>query len=130
MPGPSEFKPHAVYRYFSGDGRLLYIGMGLSPGTRMADHQRKHPDWFPEVRGVTLEWFPDEYAARVAERIAVILEKPAHNGTYANDPSVDLAANRVLDQIRIDRRALSQANLRIRELKTQIAALTGGNAAI
>jgi hypothetical protein len=54
---------HAVYRCYSDLGELLYVGTTGHLGRRLAAHAEKI--WFLQVRGITLEWYPDEFEARV-----------------------------------------------------------------
>jgi hypothetical protein len=77
---PQEFSDvyrQAVYRCFGGDGRVLYIGTTGRLGRRLAAHAEKI--WFLEVCGITLEWYPDEKSATIAERRAIRIEQPKYN---------------------------------------------------
>lgn len=77
---PQEFSDadrQAVYRCFGEDGRVLYIGTTGRLGRRLAAHAEKI--WFLEVRGITLEWYPDEKTATTAERRAIRIEQPKYN---------------------------------------------------
>lgn len=68
----------ALYRHFDADGRLLYVGISLSPTYRL----RQHHDcsaWFQSIANVTVEWFPDRSAAMAAERQAIKAESPEFN---------------------------------------------------
>ena len=73
---------HAVYRCYSDQGALLYIGTSGNLGRRMAAHAEKV--WFVQVRGVTLEWYADELAALNAERRAIHVEHPKYNVQHKN----------------------------------------------
>lgn len=68
---------HAVYRCYSDQGVLLYIGTTGQLGKRLAAHAQKA--WFVQVRGITLEWYPDEFEALNAERRAIHVEHPKFN---------------------------------------------------
>jgi predicted GIY-YIG superfamily endonuclease len=74
----------AVYRCFSEGGQLLYVGTTGNLGRRLAEHAQKI--WFLEVRGITLEWFPDEVRALAAERRAIFVERPKYNLAHKNAP--------------------------------------------
>jgi predicted GIY-YIG superfamily endonuclease len=67
----------AVYRCYSGEGRLLYIGMTADAGGRLGSHSEKI--WFLQVRGISLEWFPGHDEAAAAERLAIQVERPVYN---------------------------------------------------
>jgi hypothetical protein len=111
--------PYYVYRCFASGGQLLYIGSARSPGTRLADHQRKH-DWFAQVRGITIEEYPNEFEARAAERRAVFIERPKHNDTWSANRSADITADCALR--REERRAQREAS-QVTALKQRIADL-------
>jgi hypothetical protein len=68
---------YAVYRCYSGDGELLYIGSSGKLGRRLGSHAEKV--WFQQVRGITLEWYADELSALNAERRAIHVEHPKYN---------------------------------------------------
>lgn len=81
----------AVYRCFSGDGQLLYIGTTGNLGRRLAEHAQKI--WFLEACGITLEWYPDEASAQMAERRYIQIEHPKYNVVY-RDAGPDLMPRR------------------------------------
>lgn len=68
---------HALYRFYSDAGQLLYVGTSGEFGKRFASHAQKI--WFLEVRGITLEWYATEDGALKAERRAIHVEHPKHN---------------------------------------------------
>ena len=70
----------AIYRLFSNSGELLYVGISMSPQTRIYQHSRK--PWYSQMdrsRTVVGPWFPDKAAARLAEATAIVAENPLHN---------------------------------------------------
>lgn len=71
-------RAHALYRFFSSDGRLLYIGITVSVLGRWAGHERDKP-WWPEVASATLTHYPSREAVLAAEREAIVAEQPEHN---------------------------------------------------
>ena len=73
---------YAVYRLYSGDGQLLYVGFTGQLNFRFGDHAKKF--WFTQVRGITLEWYVDELDARNAERRAIHVEHPKYNIQHRN----------------------------------------------
>jgi len=70
----------AVYRHFSKDGQLLYVGKSVNPFERLSGHIRRG-DWPYEIAAVTLQWFDDETAALDAEHLAIMVENPIWNAT-------------------------------------------------
>jgi predicted GIY-YIG superfamily endonuclease len=71
---------YAVYRCYSDQGELLYIGETGDLGKRLASHAGKL--WFVQVRGITLEWYADELDALKAERRAIHVEHPKYNKVH------------------------------------------------
>ena len=73
---------YAVYRCFTDQGELLYIGETGDLAKRLGDHAKKL--WFAQVRGITLEWYADELDALNAERRAIHVEHPKYNVIHRN----------------------------------------------
>lgn len=70
----------ALYRLFSTDGSLLYIGVTLDPEKRFAAHAYTKK-WWPEVDPIRtrIEWFDDRATAESAELAAIRVESPRYN---------------------------------------------------
>ena len=68
-----------VYRCYTDQGQLLYVGETGDLGKRLADHAKKL--WFVQVRGITLEWYADELDALKAERRAIHVEHPKYSAS-------------------------------------------------
>ncbi|RZF06008.1 hypothetical protein C0R05_24555 [Streptomyces albidoflavus] len=111
----------AVYRLFSADGTLLYIGSSYAPDRRCAVHRRK--SWWPLVARREEEWHPNRSAAYTAESNAIRAEAPLHNRMCKTDyeapvtPAVlgRIADNRVRGKVsgeaaRVQRRAIHKAS--------------------
>lgn len=76
--GIGESVKTALYRHFDGEGRLLYVGVSLSPTYRL----RQHLDcsaWYQSIATVAIEWFPSRASALSAERAAIKAERPEFN---------------------------------------------------
>ena len=67
-----------LYRHFSEEGELLYVGVSLSPVHRLVGH-RKGSHWFGLIRRVEIEEFATREEALKAETVAIISEQPLHN---------------------------------------------------
>jgi hypothetical protein len=74
----SPGRPAALYRLFSADGTLLYIGIAYNPERRMYAHSLAQP-WWPEVARHEIDWHPDWDTAYDAESAAIEAGKPRHN---------------------------------------------------
>jgi hypothetical protein len=51
-----EGVPTALYRHFDDEGRLLYVGISLSPTYRLSQH-RVSSSWFVRISRISVEWF-------------------------------------------------------------------------
>jgi predicted GIY-YIG superfamily endonuclease len=69
---------HVVYRCWSVDRRLLYVGATNSLVQRKS-HHRKRTSWWGQVAAITTEPHPNRDAALAAERTAIRNEEPLHN---------------------------------------------------
>lgn len=78
----------SLYRHFSADGSLLYVGVSLSWPMRTKAHSRG-AEWFSQIAKVTLEHFPTREEALAAERAAIVSEKPKFNVIH-NRPRVSV----------------------------------------
>jgi predicted GIY-YIG superfamily endonuclease len=74
----SNSQTHALYRFYDATGTLLYVGITADPGARWRSHARGKP-WWHEVRGVSLETYPDRASVLAAETRAIAVENPRHN---------------------------------------------------
>ncbi|WP_431040041.1 GIY-YIG nuclease family protein [Streptomyces sp. P9-1] len=68
----------ALYRLFSSDGSLLYVGISNDPEKRFISHRSKST-WWDQVDGISIEWFSTRFKACQAERAAITTEQPRHN---------------------------------------------------
>lgn len=69
---------HALYRFYGDDGHLLYVGITASPSGRFKQHGQDK-NWWPEVRGISVEWYDDRPAVLAAEARAINVENPNYN---------------------------------------------------
>lgn len=72
----------ALYRHFDADGKLLYVGISLSPTYRLSQH-RDASLWFTQIVRVEIAWFDTREGAMAAEQSAIQAEKPLHNVMHA-----------------------------------------------
>ena len=77
---------YTLYRTYSKDGTLLYVGQSNSWPRRMMEH-RKNASWFSGAQKIEVEHFATKELLDAAERKAIIEEKPSsnivHNGNRA-----------------------------------------------
>lgn len=69
---------HALYRFYSPSGQLLYVGITVDPGNRWKAHAKSKP-WWHDVANVTVTMYPSREAVLDAERAAILAEHPQHN---------------------------------------------------
>lgn len=67
-----------LYRYFNADSVLLYVGITRSISKRHSAHEQ-HSLWFTEHTKMTVEVFPSQHEAAIAEIRAIANEKPKYN---------------------------------------------------
>lgn len=68
----------ALYRLYSADGTLIYVGISKNPEQRWGTHKSEKP-WWQQVARKTVEWFDDRVTAAKAEATAVRVENPLMN---------------------------------------------------
>ena len=71
-------QPHALYRFYSDAGQLLYVGITNNPGNRFSQHQADKP-WWGDVSGISIEQYESREEALAAEARAIHVERPLHN---------------------------------------------------
>lgn len=68
----------ALYRHWDSEGKLLYVGISLSPAYRLSQH-KDTAHWFRRIASTTIEWLPSRLLAIAAEREAIKTEAPECN---------------------------------------------------
>ena len=68
-----------LYRYFSIDEKLLYVGISKDTLERKKQHRRSDAKWKQEYATMTLETFDTRELALIAEKNAIINENPIYN---------------------------------------------------
>ena len=81
--------PTALYHYFDGKDRLLYIGISGNHWLRTLTHVSKS-GWMELAAGSTIARYPSRREALKAERAAIWDERPLFNWQY-NDTAAALA---------------------------------------
>ena len=72
-----------LYRYFDGDGKLLYVGITGDNVKRQSQH-RRNAFWFGQIASATFEHFNSREEAIEAEREAIQTELPEFNIAETN----------------------------------------------
>jgi hypothetical protein len=75
--------PHIVYRFKAEDGRLLYVGVTRTFGSRFEQHVLTKP-WWPEVATIDLTHYRNGVDAHIAEAAAIEIETPEYNVSAPN----------------------------------------------
>jgi predicted GIY-YIG superfamily endonuclease len=75
---PSTVNPLVLYRFFSHDDSLLYVGMTTNPGNRFSAHSVTKP-WWSSVSRIEIEHYQTINELKEAEREAIRREAPRHN---------------------------------------------------
>lgn len=71
-------QPTTLYRLFSADETLLYVGISKHALARIGEHARDKA-WYRDIATMTLVHYPTRADAERAERVAIAAEKPIHN---------------------------------------------------
>ena len=71
-----------LYRFFSDDNELLYVGISNQWRERFHQHEKSQP-WWNEVSHISLERFETREEVAEAERIAIREELPAYNKQHS-----------------------------------------------
>jgi predicted GIY-YIG superfamily endonuclease len=85
----------ALYRFYDGQGKLLYAGITNDPWRRWREHVRGKP-WYPQVKHQAVTWYDSEWQARRAETRAIRAELPEFNIAGAVKPLDRFAVGREL----------------------------------
>jgi len=88
--GNAERVKTALYRYFDADGKLLYVGISLSPTYRQSQHRDASP-WYERIARMQVEWFESRRLAMDAERYAIQSELPECNIVHKRQVSARAA---------------------------------------
>jgi hypothetical protein len=72
-----SLKETILYRHFSKDNRLLYVGISISVMARLQQH--KSSPWWRDISYITFERFSSCTIAKAAERMAIEKENPLYN---------------------------------------------------
>jgi predicted GIY-YIG superfamily endonuclease len=78
-----EARPHALYRFFDVEDRLLYIGITAGLPQRLMRHADGKP-WWLQVAKITVEVMPGRAEVLAAERAAIRAERPLYNIRHNN----------------------------------------------
>jgi predicted GIY-YIG superfamily endonuclease len=70
--------PTSLYKYYSKEKRLLYVGISLSALQRLAQHRRTSA-WFDQVHMVIIQKYKTRKAALAAEKKLIQAKNPAYN---------------------------------------------------
>lgn len=70
--------PTWMYKLFSANGGLLYVGVSNDPAARLANHRRKK-EWWRDVHSVRFAWLASRADAFRAERAVIAAEAPRYN---------------------------------------------------
>lgn len=71
--------PCQLYRHFSKDGTLLYVGISLNALLRQHAHKTGRSPWYQQIAKIEIENFSSKKAALEAEKKAIKNDKPLYN---------------------------------------------------
>lgn len=73
----NELRTHYVYRLYSSDEELLYVGVTGNVASRFIGHH--HKPWWPEVNQWKITRAPNRITGLYLEAEAILTEHPRHN---------------------------------------------------
>jgi hypothetical protein len=127
--------PGQLYRHYDAQGVLLYVGISLDTLHRLGEHRKRAP-WYRSIARVTIQQCASWRAAQIAEREAIVAERPRHNivhtlpthapriaeleGLRERDSVLIAAHERTIEDLR---RRLDTESQERRQAQTQLAAL-------
>lgn len=74
-----------LYRIYSDDGTLLYVGATVNPGVRFSEHA-SHTPWWDEASEIKLQRCESVEALKAAEIEAIKAENPRYNRMHSKPP--------------------------------------------
>lgn len=77
-------KSPCVYRFFTADDQLLYVGCTTDLPTRLYNHRATQP-WWTSVTRIDIQHFADLGEALAAEETAIKTEAPTHSRYLQTD---------------------------------------------
>ncbi len=123
-----EQLPFTLYRHFDSNDNLLYVGISNNHIRRLSEHE-KNSHWINDVAYIKIEKFKTLEDVLLAEKTAIINEKPLHNIINnrnnikkTSNLSIDISLDKTLKN-NIKRQALldsRKAALKIREEKVKV----------
>lgn len=120
--------PTAVYRFFSQDAALLYVGVTDSLGTRWRNHSKNKP-WWSQVADTRIVWYNTRAEALAEEERAIKEERPRYNIVHASHPRArsmseltpaQAAALHELDQVAVAREELDREIAQLNERERSV----------
>lgn len=119
----AELRTHYVYRLYSEENDLLYVGVTSNFTSRFLQHHQK--TWWPEVNQWKITKAPNRITGLYLEAEAILTEHPKHNVDIPSWASYRSLRSRALPEFKVtpeDRMMRLEAeNARLRQ---QIRALT------
>lgn len=91
-------EPTALYRFYDGIDRLLYVGITNNLITRWADHRAEKP-WWPQVSKRTVVLYGSRGEAEDAEKTAIRMEQPIHNVVGRSEPRPKRSARKLPSEL-------------------------------
>jgi predicted GIY-YIG superfamily endonuclease len=89
-------QPHAVYRIYDAQDRLLYVGVSADFDARFRNHKSRAA-WAPDYQRHELTWYPDRWQAESAEVAAIMSENPQYNVAGNRQPRPEKPVRMTLD---------------------------------
>jgi excisionase family DNA binding protein len=91
-----------VYRAYSQEGALLYVGMSDNVERRLEAHRSSKSEWVGRLAKVTVQPHPDRAAAAVAELEAIRSERPLYNVSGSGGKQSPIRLIRIAERVKAE----------------------------
>ena len=114
--------PYQLYKHYSEDGKLLYVGISDSATGRLISHRENKAKWLSKVARIDIETFNNEQEARKEERRIIREKHPLYN--YPNSLSLNKSSTLpglrdIASALRWIERERIRRNRQVRELRNK-----------
>ena len=100
IDGKPSYWAVAVYKIYSDDGRLLYVGASGNPNTRLKTHSYSSMKKWGEVGGYAeAEWFGSKDEAMQKEAEIIVSQRPAFNKKIPHKMAARMVTGARLEQL-------------------------------
>jgi predicted GIY-YIG superfamily endonuclease len=109
----------AVYRIYSADDELLYVGITNDLVIRWIGHRSDKRWWRTEAHRYDVRWYPSREVAKAEEKRAIISECPKYNEVFRPPPRPVVPRQPGVYSVKEIRQRFRISQLTVRELASR-----------